>query len=79
MNQQTTITAAPAAMPRMLTTSEAAAHLGVAKNTMEKWRLYGDGPAFIRISAHCIRYDPADLEAYVAARRGFSTGELGSG
>lgn len=77
MNQQTTITPAPAAMPRMLNTAQAAAFLNVAKNTMEKWRLYSDGPAFVRISRHCIRYLPADLEAFVAKRRGFSTSEFG--
>lgn len=79
MNQQTTFTAASAALPRMLTTGEAAAHLGLAKNTLEKWRVYADGPAFIRISRHCVRYHPADLEAFVAKHRGFSTGELGPG
>jgi len=77
MNQQTTIAAAPNAMPRMLTTAEAAAFLGVAKNTMEKWRLYADGPAFIKLSRHCVRYHPADLQAFVDKNRGRSTGELG--
>lgn len=79
MNQQTMIAPTPATMPRMLTTAEAAAYLGVAKNTMEKWRLYSDGPAFIKISSHCVRYHPADLEAFVAKCRGFSTSELGPG
>jgi hypothetical protein len=55
MNQQTTFTPASAALPKMLTTAEAAAHLGLAKNTLEKWRVYADGPAFIRISRHCVR------------------------
>lgn len=79
MNQQTTITPAPAPLPRMLTTAEAAAYLGVAKNTLEKWRSYSDGPAYIKISRHCVRYHPSDLEAFVAERRGFSIGELGPG
>jgi hypothetical protein len=77
MNQQTTIT--PAALPRMLTTAEAAAHLGLAKNTLEKWRSCADGPAFIKISRHCIRYHPSDLETFIAQHRGFSVGELGPG
>ncbi len=79
MNQQTNVAAAAHEFQRMLTTAEAAAYLGVAKNTMEKWRIYGDGPAFVRVSSHCVRYHPADLEAFVAERRGFSTSELGPG
>ncbi len=79
MNQQTTITPAQTPLPQMLTTAQAAAHLGLAKNTLEKWRVYADGPAFIRISRHCVRYHPADLEAFIARHRGFSTSELGPG
>jgi len=79
MNQQTNLAAAPLELSSMLTTVQAAAFLNVAKNTMEKWRLIGGGPAFVRLGRHCIRYLPADLEAFIAKRRGFSTGELGPG
>jgi sarcosine oxidase delta subunit len=79
MNQQTNLAAAPLELSSMLTTAQAAAFLNVAKNTMEKWRLIGGGPAFIKLSRHCVRYLVSDLEAFVAKHRGYSTGEIGPG
>lgn len=51
-----------------LTTTEAAQALGVKPDTLRKWRWRGRGPGFIRVG-HTVRYDLAEVAAYIAAHR----------
>ena len=64
---------------RLLTQAEAAERLGLTPRFLEARRHRGGGPAFVRISAPCIRYRPADLEDYVAERIRTSTADPGTG
>jgi hypothetical protein len=48
-------------------TEDAACHLGIAPNTLKKWRALRQGPLFYRIGKKAIRYSIDDLEAF--ARR----------
>jgi predicted DNA-binding transcriptional regulator AlpA len=57
----------------MLNQEQAAALLAVEPRTLEAWRLKGGGPQFVRLSRRCVRYRPADLEAWIAARVAAST------
>jgi len=50
----------------MLTTAEAAQLLGLAKSTLNKWRVYGTGPTFIKLG-RAVRYRRSDLDAYMAS------------
>lgn len=59
--------AAPA--PLLLNVREAAARLGLSKSTLDKMRCAGKGPHFIKSTDRAVRYDKADLDAWVAARR----------
>jgi predicted DNA-binding transcriptional regulator AlpA len=59
---------------RRLRTPKAADYLGYAESTLEKKRLAGDGPPFIRLG-RAIVYDTRDLDAWLAARRARSTSE----
>ena len=59
---------------RVLKTDEAASHLGLSVSTLEKMRVYGNGPRFVR-AVRAIRYRPEDLQAYLAARVVGSTSE----
>jgi hypothetical protein len=52
----------------------AAEVLGVSVRTLEKWRLTGQGPRFIRLG-RAVRYALADLEAFAAAGARRSTSE----
>jgi hypothetical protein len=42
---------------------------------MEKWRVAGIGPPFIRLGSRIVVYDTEDLDRYMAARRATSTSE----
>jgi predicted DNA-binding transcriptional regulator AlpA len=53
----------------LLDVRQAAAWLGLSKSTLDKMRCYGIGPQFIRATGRAVRYDPADLAAFAAARR----------
>lgn len=51
-------------MKDLLSTNEAAEHLGVTDTTMRRWRSQGVGPAFTKIGAFAA-YTVADLDAWV--------------
>ena len=48
-------------------TEGASRHLGLAVSTLEKMRVYGDGPSFVKMG-RSVRYRICDLEAYLAQR-----------
>jgi Helix-turn-helix domain len=58
----------------LLTQHDAALALKVSVRTLERWRVQGVGPRFVRLN-HSIRYRPQDLDAHVAARVIGSTSE----
>lgn len=55
--------------PLLLNVREAAARLGLSKSTLDKWRCAGKGPRYVKSTDRAVRYDPADLDAWIAARR----------
>lgn len=59
-----------------LTTRQAAAYLGMSKSTLEKLRVKGGGPRFIK-RGRSIRYLVADLDAWDEANKRASTSDLG--
>ena len=61
----------------LLTVKEAARHLRVSKSYLDKLRVYGGGPAFLRIGKRKILYAVSDLDAWAASRRYGSTSEYG--
>lgn len=56
----------------VLTTAEAAAYVGLAKSTLEKLRIYGDGPVYLKYGK-AVRYLLEDLEVWRARRRAANT------
>lgn len=48
-------------------TEGASRHIGLAVSTLEKMRVYGDGPPFVKLG-RSVRYRICDLEAYLAGR-----------
>lgn len=62
--------------PRLLSTNEAAVKLGLSPGYLIKKRVTGGGPAFVKLGAR-VSYDPADLDAWVAANKRRSTSDQG--
>ena len=54
---------------RILRTPEAAEYVGLSPSTLEKKRLTGDGPRFIRLGGRSIGYDLSDLNNWLDDQR----------
>jgi predicted site-specific integrase-resolvase len=53
---------------KLLRTREVAAFTGVPESTLRYWRCAGIGPCWVKLQGR-VRYDEADVEAYVRANR----------
>ncbi len=60
--------------PKLLNTGEAAERLGVSASYLNKLRLQGGGPAFVKLGTR-VSYDPCDLAAWLDAQKRRSTSE----
>jgi predicted DNA-binding transcriptional regulator AlpA len=60
---------------RLLTTPEAAADLRVSKSYLDKRRVYGGGPKFLRFGKRKVLYRKRDLDAWAAQHSFNSTSE----
>jgi predicted DNA-binding transcriptional regulator AlpA len=61
----------------LLTPRETAKHLRCSERKLERHRLVGDGPPFVKIGA-AIRYPLSELEKWLAERIQRSTSETGT-
>jgi predicted DNA-binding transcriptional regulator AlpA len=64
--------------PRVLRTPDAAQYLGLTASTLEKMRLLGNGPRFVKLGARAVGYSLADLDAWIDARTRANTSDPGS-
>ena len=53
----------------------AAEKLGVSVRTLQRWRVQGVGPRFLKLGRKLVAYTEADLTAYLADCRRQSTSE----
>ncbi len=58
----------------LLTPVQTAAILQVKENTLAKWRVSGDGPAFIYVGG-AIRYSPREIARFIERQTRRSTSE----
>jgi len=54
---------------------DASERLDVSVRTLQKWRLQGSGPRFVKLG-RSVRYDAGDIEQYIEAARRCSTSQL---
>jgi predicted DNA-binding transcriptional regulator AlpA len=64
---------------KVLRTPGASEYTGLAVSTLEKMRLTGDGPEFIRLSARAVGYEIEALDRWLGSRRCRSTSDTGVG
>jgi predicted DNA-binding transcriptional regulator AlpA len=65
-------------MVRLLTQRETATLLRLSERTLERLRLTGSGPLYVK-AGRAVRYRECDLEAWIAARVVGSTSAIGDG
>ena len=63
-------------MDTLLTQREAATALRLSERSIERLRVSGLGPRFVRCGVRSVRYRKSDLDAYVEARTARSTSEV---
>jgi len=61
-------------MEDLLSQEEAARRLKISQRTLERQRVSGDGPPFVKLG-RCVRYRLSDLAGYVESRVRTSTSE----
>ena len=60
---------------RRLRTGDAAEYVGLAGSTLEKMRVTGTGPRYIKAGPRAVVYDTDDLDEWLEARRLTSTSD----
>jgi predicted DNA-binding transcriptional regulator AlpA len=56
---------------------EAAARLKISKHTLNRWRVTGEGPPFVKYGPRLVRYVEAVLDEWAQQRLHGSTSEYG--
>jgi predicted DNA-binding transcriptional regulator AlpA len=64
-------------VPTLLSQCEAAQLLCLSERTLERWRVSGTGPAFVKLGRR-VAYRQADLVEWIDARIRHSTSEAGA-
>ncbi len=53
---------------QLLKPSHVAAMLGVSERTLERWRMTGDGPAYLSLTRNTVRYRSDELARFLRER-----------
>ena len=61
----------------LLTVEEAASRLKLSKHTLNRWRVTGEGPPFVKYGPRLVRYIDRVLDEWAAKRVHGSTSEYG--
>jgi len=64
-------------MNELMNTREAASYLRLGKPTIERFRMTGEGPAYLKLGG-AVRYRRCDLDAWLESRLIQSTAERGN-
>jgi excisionase family DNA binding protein len=59
----------------LLTVEEAAARLKISKYTLNRWRVMGEGPPFVKYGPRLVRYATVRLDEWEKQRSHGSTSE----
>lgn len=59
----------------LLTVEEAAARLKISKHTLNRWRVTGEGPPFVKYGPKLVRYTSKSLDVWETKRSRTSTAQ----
>jgi len=59
----------------LLTVDEAAARVKISKHTLNRWRVTGEGPPFVKYGPRLVRYVESELDNWAQERLHASTRE----
>jgi excisionase family DNA binding protein len=62
----------------LLTVEEAAERLKISKHTLNRWRVTGEGPPFVKYGPRLVRYLEAALSEWEKRRTRRSTSDMGA-
>ncbi len=62
---------------RILTVDEAAKYLGLSASTLNKRRVKGEPPRFLKLTPRRVAYEQSALDDYIAKSRRSSTSDRG--
>ena len=65
-------------IPSRLNVDDAATYTGLSASTLNKLRVFGGGPMFLKLGRR-VAYDVTDLDAWLANKRRRSTSDPGQG
>ncbi|QIG92439.1 helix-turn-helix transcriptional regulator [Bradyrhizobium sp. 6(2017)] len=58
----------------MLNVKQAAEYTGLSKSSLDKLRIYGGGPIFIKLGARVV-YDSTDIDSWLASKKVANTSQ----
>ncbi|MCU0881461.1 MAG: helix-turn-helix domain-containing protein [Hyphomonadaceae bacterium] len=61
----------------LLTVEDAAARLKISKHTLNRWRVTGEGPPFVKYGPRLVRYVVATLDDWARDRLFANTSQYG--
>ena len=61
----------------LLTVEDAASHLKISKHTLNRWRVTGEGPPFIKYGPRLVRYLVSALDTWALDRLYANTSQYG--
>jgi predicted DNA-binding transcriptional regulator AlpA len=64
--------------PRILRPRSASIYSGLSKSYLDKLRVRGGGPRFVRLGARMVGYDVRDLDTWLEERKRSSTSDNGA-
>ena len=56
------------ALNRFLDERQTSQYTAIAVKTLQRWRCTGDGPPYKKLNGKAVRYDVADLDAWIATQ-----------
>jgi predicted DNA-binding transcriptional regulator AlpA len=71
---RSSVSGGPMKIDETLDTPSASKHCGISESTLEKWRVAGSGPPFLKLG-RLVRYSRSDLDNWMSSRRVHSTSE----